>query len=162
MKLTSRAFSPGSRIPSTYTTEGQDVSPPLTWTDVPDRTQSFALICDDPDAPSRANPGEEPWVHWVIFNIAPDCRDFSAGISPVAQPDEAAGAVQGQNSWGKDGIGYRGPAPPAGSGEHRYFFKLYALDTKLSLEAGATKQQLLDAMAGHVLATGELMGTYER
>jgi Raf kinase inhibitor-like YbhB/YbcL family protein len=162
MKLTSSQFAHGAEIPATFTVEGQDISPPLAWSDVPAQTRSFALICDDPDAPSPRRPAPEPWVHWVLFNIPADSTALAQAISQTAEPAEVQGARQGKNSWPDDNIGYRGPAPPPGSGRHRYFFKLYALDTTLELPAGATKQQLLAAMSGHLLGEGQLMGTYER
>lgn len=162
MKVTSSQFQHESQIPATYTVEGKDISPPLAWSDVPEKTRSFALICDDPDAPSPQRPAAEAWVHWVLFNVPADVTALPEGIPPVVEPDEVSGARQGKNSWPEDNIGYRGPAPPPGSGRHRYFFKLYALDTTLDLAAGTTKKELLAAMAGHVLAEGQLMGTYER
>lgn len=162
MKLTSRQFEHGAEIPATFTVEGQDISPPLAWSDVPAQTRSFALICDDPDAPTPQRPAREPWVHWVLFNIPADRTALDQAISQTSEPAEVKGARQGKNSWPDDNIGYRGPAPPPGSGRHRYFFKLYALDTSLDLPAGATKQQLLAAMSGHLLGEGQLMGTYER
>jgi len=161
MKLTSTGFEHGARLADTYTVEGEDASPPLSWSDGPEGTKSFALICDDPDAPSPKDPAEEPWVHWVLFNIPADVRGLPQGVSRETEPEEVPGALQGANSW--PSVGYRGPAPPPGSGPHRYFFKLYALDTTLELSGGtATKAELLHAMSGHVLATGELMGVYER
>jgi Raf kinase inhibitor-like YbhB/YbcL family protein len=145
-----------------YTVEGEDVSPPLSWAEVPDGARSLALICDDPDAPSPKRPAKHPWVHWVIFNVAPGTSELPAGVSRKAEPDEIGGARQGVNSWPTNNLGYRGPAPPPGSGPHRYFFRLYALDTKLDLPAGATKEQLVQAMSGHILAEGKLIGIYER
>ena len=163
MKLRCLAFQHGSLIPKQHTGEGPDVSPPLAWEDMPDGTKSFALICDDPDAPSAKRPAPQPWVHWVIYNIPGETRLLSAGIGRELKPATPAGACQGHNSWPSDNVGYLGPLPPNGSGPHRYFFKLYALDGDLSLApAQATKQTLLDAMQGHVLAEAELMGTYER
>ncbi len=162
MNLTSSSLVQGETIDSKYTADGQDVSPALAWSDVPAETKSFALICDDPDAPSAKRPAPEPWVHWIIFNIPGDRSELPAAVSRQSAPSEVQGSRQGKNSWPNENIGYRGPAPPPGSGPHRYFFKLYALDTVLNLEAGATKQQLLDAMSGHVLAEGTLMGVYER
>ena len=123
---------------------------------------SAALICDDPDAPSPRRPAAEPWVHWIIFNIPAERCDLPQEIGNELEPDEFYGAMQGLNSWPTDNVGYRGPAPPPGSGQHRYFFKMYALDTVLELNAGARKRQLLEAMSGHVLAEGQLIGIYER
>lgn len=163
MKLHSSAFSHGSSIPKQHTGEGQDVSPALVWDDVPTDVKSFALICDDPDAPSAKRPAPQPWVHWVIYNVPADVRSLPAGIARSSKLVTPAGACQGHNSWPKDNVGYLGPMPPNGSGPHRYFFKLYALDTMLSLSpAQANKQSLLDAMLGHILAEAEWMGTYER
>ncbi len=162
MKLTSTAFKNGSTIDAKYTVEGEDISPPLAWSGAPAETVSFALVCDDPDAPSRERPAAKPWVHWVLFNIPADVSKLPAGIPRQGELSQVVGARQGVNSWSSENIGYRGPAPPPGSGSHRYFFKLYALETKLELDTGATKEQLLAAMSGHVLAEGELMGTYER
>jgi Raf kinase inhibitor-like YbhB/YbcL family protein len=149
-ELTSAAFAPGEPIPPKYTCDGDDVSPPLEWTDPPAGTQSLALICDDPDAPAGT------WVHWVLFNLPAEARALPEAVPAVADlPD---GSRHGNNSWRR--VGYGGPCPP--SGTHRYFFKLYALDTALDLAAGASKKELLGAMEGHVLAQAELMGTYSR
>jgi hypothetical protein len=137
-------------IPAYHTCDGDDLSPPLDWNDPPEGTQSFVLIMDDPDAPGGT------WVHWVLYNIPAEARNLQANVSPEAQlPD---GSTHGINSWGR--LGYGGPCPP--SGTHRYFFKLYALDTTLSLGENADKTQLLAAMEGHVLAEAELMGTFSR
>jgi Raf kinase inhibitor-like YbhB/YbcL family protein len=162
MKITSSAFQDGAKIDAKYTVEGQDVSPPIAWSDVPPGSKSFAVICDDPDAPSPKRPADEPWVHWVIFNIPPDVSSLPEGIAPEKECREVPGAKQGINSWPSDNVGYRGPAPPPGSGTHRYFFKVYALDSTLDLDAGATKKQLVAAMSGHILAEGSFHGTYER
>ena len=162
MKLISSAFEQGAKIDKKHTVEGEDVSPPLSWAGVPTGTKSLALICDDPDAPSPRKPAADPWVHWILFNIPADVSQLPPGIQRKRTPDEMPGARQGVNSWSSDNLGYRGPAPPPGSGSHRYFFKLYALDSELDLNAGASKQQLLKAMTGHVLAEGQLIGTYER
>lgn len=150
MTLTSSAFTHGAMIPKEYTCDGKDISPPLSWGDPPEKTQSFALIMDDPDAPMGT------WVHWVIYNIPATARGLPEGVPKDADlPD---GSRQGRNSWRK--IGYGGPCPP--SGTHRYFFKLYALDIVLTLASGATKDELLKAMEGHILANAELMGRYAR
>jgi Raf kinase inhibitor-like YbhB/YbcL family protein len=159
INLTSGAFKNGAAIPAKYTSEGNDVSPPLAWDSAPKETQEFALICDDPDAPSA-----QPWVHWVIYGIAADVRALPEGVkSNAPQLTAPIAAKQGKNSW-DSGVttGYRGPQPPPGHGTHHYHFKLYALDKRLDLPPEATKQQVLDAMKGHVLTEGELMGTYER
>ncbi len=160
MKLESPAFAHQGAIPKDYTEDGKDISPPLRWSEPPPGTQEFALICDDPDAPSPRRPAPEPWVHWVIYGIPGDVRELPAGIPRSERLEEPAGARQGKNSWGT--IGYRGPAPPRGSGRHRYVFSLYALDRPLNLGPGATKAELLRAMEGHVLASAQWIGTYER
>ncbi len=158
IELTSTAFSEGERIPAKYTGDGQDVSPPLSWSGLPERTKELALICDDPDAPSA-----EPWVHWVIYKIPADCGGLPEGVAKTAQLDEPPGALQGRNSWPSgQTIGYRGPAPPPGHGVHRYFFRLCALDAELAAEPGKEKRALLREMADHILDEGQLMGTYER
>jgi Raf kinase inhibitor-like YbhB/YbcL family protein len=150
LQITSAAFGAGQSIPAQYTCRGQDISPPLSWTEPPAGTHSFALICDDPDAPAG------DWVHWVIYNLPEKARSLPEGVSVDAQlPD---GSRQGLNGWRT--TGYRGPCPP--SGAHRYFFKLYALDAPLSLPPGAGKPQLLRAMEGHVLAHAELVGMFSR
>lgn len=143
MQLTSPAFAHESSIPLLYTCDGQDRSPKLAWTDPPENTQSFALIVDDPDAPNG------DWVHWVLFNIPSNAREL---------PEGGTLGTSGNNSWGK--IGYNGPCPP--NGTHRYFFKLYALDTILDLPEGASKADILAAMKGHILEQAELMGRYAR
>jgi len=149
-ELTSTAFAAGEPIPQKYTCDGQDISPPLQWSDPPQGTQSLALICDDPDAPVGT------WVHWVLFNLPAEARALPEAVPPQAElPD---GSRHGQNSWRR--LDYGGPCPPSGS--HRYFFKLYALDTVLDLEAGEGKKQVLKAMEGHILAQAELMGVYSR
>ena len=150
LKITSRSFENGGMIPMKFTCDGIDISPHLQWESVPEGTQSFALICDDPDAPLKT------WVHWVIYNIPADQRELAENIPPQKQLPN--GALQGTNDFRK--IGYGGPCPPGGT--HRYYFKIYALDTMLDLEAGATKAELLKAMEGHILGTGELMGKYKR
>lgn len=151
LELTSTAFREGESIPKLYTGDGRDISPPLHWSDPPEGTKSFALICDDPDAP-RAT-----WVHWVVFNIPADRRELAEGL-PVGE-SLGGGGAQGTNDF--PAVGYGGPAPPRGK-PHRYYFKLYALDALLALAAGATKDQLVAAMSGHILAEGQLMGRYGR
>ena len=162
LQLASSEFSDNSQIPSRFTEDGDDVSPSLTWTGAPPETKSYALICDDPDAPSPTNPGPTPWVHWVLFNIPGDVVELPVGIERNSDVAEIAGAKQGVNSWPSENVGYRGPAPPPGSGTHRYFFRLYALDSMLELAASSTKQHLLDAMSRHIVGEGQLVGTYER
>ncbi len=150
VKITSTAFAEGGMIPSKYTCDGSDISPPLRWEAVPEGTKSIALISDDPDAPVGT------WVHWVLFNLPAEARELEENIPP----DETLpnGAKQGTSDFGR--IGYGGPCPP--SGTHRYFFKIYALDTELDLAAGARKHQLLKAMEGHILGQGQLIGKYKR
>jgi Raf kinase inhibitor-like YbhB/YbcL family protein len=149
-EIHSSAFQPGERIPVVYTADGQDVSPLLKWK-LPENARSAALICDDPDAPMGT------WVHWVIYNIPPATEELKEGISKdMHLPD---GSLQGKNSWSK--VGYNGPDPPSGK-IHHYHFKLYALNEPIQLSAGATKEQLIAAMQGHVLAQAELVGVYGR
>ena len=150
MKLTSSAFTEGAMIPAKYSCDGQDISPPLAWMDLPGGAKSLALICDDPDAPVGT------WVHWVAFNLPPDMTGLPEAVP--ADKSLAGGGVQGTNSWRR--IGYGGPCPP--SGTHRYFFKLYALDNVLSLASNATAKDLQAAMKGHILAEAQLMGRYKR
>ncbi|MBW4518356.1 MAG: YbhB/YbcL family Raf kinase inhibitor-like protein [Scytolyngbya sp. HA4215-MV1] len=150
MKLESPAFTSGSLIPPQFTCDGQDMSPPLRWEAPPPNTHSFVLICDDPDAPFGI------FVHWLVYNLPPDVRELSQAF-PV-QPTLPNGASQGKNGFGK--LGYGGPCPPRGT--HRYFFRLYALDTQLSLKPGVDKATLEKAMQQHVLAVGEWMGRYTR
>ena len=151
----SPAFSEGSPIPRRHTGDGEDLSPPLSWSGVPSAVRELALIVDDPDAPTS-----EPWVHWVIYKVPVATDGLAEGVPPVVRPGFAPTALQGRNSW--KSVGYRGPAPPKGHGVHRYFFKLYALDKALDLAEGLDKAGLLKAIEGHVLAEGELMGTYQR
>ena len=150
IKITSSAFSEGSMIPRQYTCDGDDVSPPLTWTGVPDGTKSLALICDDPDAPMGT------WVHWVLFNIPASIKELPGNITSERIIENSA--KHGKNDFRK--FGYGGPCPPGGT--HRYYFKLYALDSEINLEPGITKAELLKAMGGHILAEGQLMGKYKR
>jgi Raf kinase inhibitor-like YbhB/YbcL family protein len=150
-KLSSSAFQPGGDIPSKYTCSGADVSPTLDWTDPPPGTQTFALIVDDPDAPVGT------WVHWVAYDLPASARQLPEGVPKTdAIP---GGGTQGQNDFRK--TGYGGPCPPPGK-PHRYYFKLYALDSKLSLKPGATKKAVEQAMAGHILAQTEVMGRFQR
>ena len=151
MQLTSAAFPAGAEIPSYYTSDGDDVSPELSWKDAPKETKSFALVMHDPDAPRTGG-----FTHWVVYNIAPQTGHIEENVS---DEEELRGVgIQGKNDAGK--VGYVGPAPP--SGVHRYFFRLFALDSKLDLPGGATHKQLSAAMKGHILAQAELMGTYEK
>jgi Raf kinase inhibitor-like YbhB/YbcL family protein len=148
--ITSSAFAEGGMIPRKHTCDAEDISPNLKWSGVPRETRSLALICDDPDAPVGT------WVHWVLFNLPADVTGLADGIPPDAALKN--GARHGRNDFRK--LGYGGPCPPGGT--HRYFFKLYALDTLLNLESGSTKAQLVAAMKGHILAEGQLMGKYKR
>lgn len=150
MKIESSAFINGQPIPQKFTCQGDDVSPALSWSGAPATTKSLALIVDDPDAPVGT------WVHWVFFNLPAHAHSLPEN---VAKSQQDQGGIQGTNDFKK--MGYGGPCPPPGK-PHRYFFKLYALDTTLSLNAGATKQDVEKAMQGHVLAHAELMGTYQR
>src|SRR5512143_3356329 len=154
MELTSSAFAPNTDIPSLYTCEGRDQSPPLAWSGVPAGTKSLALIVDDPDAPDPAAP-RRTWVHWVLYNIPPDTAGFAAGVLPAKLP---AGTREGLNDWQREGYG--GPCPPIG--RHRYVHKLYALDTVLPVLRPATKAALEKAMRGHILAHDELVGYYKK
>jgi Raf kinase inhibitor-like YbhB/YbcL family protein len=149
--ITSPAFLDGQNIPRECTADGHNRSPALAWHDPPPGTTSLALICEDPDAPRGT------FTHWVLYNLPPDARSLPEGLSTEATlPD---GAAQGANGFGK--VGYGGPSPPPGK-PHRYYFKLYALDVRLDPHPGMTRNQLLAAMKGHVLAEGELMGKYGR
>ena len=149
-KLTSPAFEEEGMIPKKYTCDAEDISPPLTWESVPEGTKSLAIICDDPDAPVGT------WVHWVLFNLPPDTKKLIEEVSTTETLEN--GAKQGTNDFGN--IGYGGPCPPGGT--HRYFFKLYAMDIMLNLEAGIKKTDLLNAMEGHIIFETQLMGKYTR
>jgi len=150
MEIKSSAFKEGAIIPRKYTCDNIDISPPLEWSQVPDGTKTFALICDDPDAPMGT------WVHWVLFNLPGNILELSENVPKLEVLKN--GARQGKNDFGK--IGYGGPCPP--SGTHRYYFKIYALDKELDSKPGITKKELLKAMEGHILAEGQLMGRYKR
>ena len=152
--ITSPAFEEGRDIPVRYTCEGQDVSPPLKWSDLPSNAKTLALIVDDPDAPDPAKP-QRVYVHWVVYNIPASADSLKENASKDGMPK---GALQGNNDWGK--AEYGGPCPPIG--RHRYFFKLYALDRELVGLSAATKADLERAMQGHIVGTGELMGTYQK
>ena len=148
MKITSSAFSDGALIPIKYTCDGDDISPPLVWSDIPENTASFVLINDDPDAPVGT------WDHWILFNLEGKTTELAENVDL----SKLAGVQLGRNSWRRNDYG--GPCPPYGT--HRYFFKLYALDIKLDLPAGSSKQDIEKAMAGHILAEAELLGRYKR
>jgi Raf kinase inhibitor-like YbhB/YbcL family protein len=150
-QITTSAFAAGGTIPKKFTCDAADVSPQLSWKEAPAGTQSFALIMDDPDAPVGT------WVHWVLYNVPANITELHERVENQGQL--ASGALQGRNDFHK--TGYGGPCPPAGK-PHRYFFKLYALDTKLNLKAGASKADVESAMKGHILARAELIGRYGR
>jgi Raf kinase inhibitor-like YbhB/YbcL family protein len=150
--LSSSSFTHEGAIPSKYTCEGSDMSPPLSWSGVPEGTKSLAFILDDPDAPDPKAP-QRVWVHWVLYNFPPAAGSLEEGVDKL--PGEAG---VGKNDWGR--TGYGGPCPPIG--RHRYFHKLYALDTVLPDLGTPTKKELEQAMEGHILARAELMGTYEK
>jgi Raf kinase inhibitor-like YbhB/YbcL family protein len=152
IKLGSPAFADGAPIPRKYTCEGEDIPPELNWSHPPEGTRSFALIVDDPDAPDPKRP-KRTWVHWVLYEIPSDAMSLSEGAQPLP-----LGTREGVNDWGH--TGYGGPCPPIG--EHRYFFKLYALDVSLGDLGEPNKAQLEEAMASHILARVDLVGTYEK
>lgn len=154
LQLTSSAFTHQGGIPKRHTCDGEDLSPPLAWADAPAGAKSFALIVDDPDAPDPAAP-RMTWVHWVLYNLPPTANALSEGIKAKALPP---GTLEGLNDWGK--TGYGGPCPPIG--RHRYFHKLYALDTVLPDLQKPSKVKLEKAMQGHVLAEAVLIGEYQR
>ena len=145
IQLSSSAFAEGETIPKKYTCDGQDVSPPLSWSGVPEGTSSLLMIADDPDAPRGT------WVHWVLVDLPPDLKGLPEGVQGEG--------IEGVNDFGRQGYG--GPCPPRAS-NHRYYFKLYALDQALALKPGATKGEAEKAMQGHILAWGQLMGRYAR
>ncbi len=154
LTLESTAFSNQAEIPSRYTCQGEDLAPPLRWRGVPEGTRSLVLIVEDPDAPDPNAP-KMTWVHWVLFNIPPDAEGLPEGVKAEDLPEDAE---EGLNDWKQPG--YRGPCPPIG--RHRYFHKLYALDRKLVGLQRPTKAQVEAAMAAHLLAKAELVGTYQK
>jgi len=154
LSLSSPAFAPGGDIPALFTCEGRDLSPALDWTGVPEAAQSLVLIVDDPDAPDPKAP-KMTWVHWVLYNLPPTARGLPEAVAPSALPP---GTREGTNDWRR--TGYGGPCPPIG--RHRYFHKLYALDTALPDLGTPTKAQVEAAIKGHVIAQAELMGTYQK
>jgi Raf kinase inhibitor-like YbhB/YbcL family protein len=145
LSLASESFQHGDRLPDRHALEGENLSPHLSWSGLPDGTRSVAVICEDPDAPSGT------FVHWVAWAVDPEAGGLDEGEAPPSE---------GQNGFGN--TGYDGPSPPPGHGTHRYYFRVYALDAEPELEPGASKEDLEAAIEGHVLAAGELMGTYER
>jgi len=154
MKLNTTSFRPNSEIPSNYTCEGADVSPELSWDEVPTEAKSLVLIVDDPDAPDPAAP-KMTWVHWILYNIPPIVHNLEQGIADQELP---SGTLQGVNDWRR--IGYSGPCPPVG--RHRYYYKLYALDDVLPDLGKPAKADLENAMQGHIIAYAELVGTYKK
>jgi Raf kinase inhibitor-like YbhB/YbcL family protein len=154
LKITSSAFQPNGPIPAKYTCEGSDISPPLEWTGAPNGTRTFALIVDDPDAPDPARP-KMVYVHWVLCNMPAATTKLAENAANTGLP---TGTIQGTNDWKKQTYG--GPCPPIG--RHRYFFKLYALDTELKDLNSATKADVEKAMQGHILGNAELIGTYQK
>ena len=154
LTLTSPAFTDRGAIPERYSCDGEDLSPALNWSDLPVGTRSLALIVDDPDAPDPAAP-KMVWVHWVLYNLPIDVSGLSEAVNPGKLPP---GTLEGLNDWQRNGYG--GPCPPIG--RHRYFHRLYALDTVLPDLGSPTKQALIDAMQGHILEQAELLGTYQR
>lgn len=149
--LSSPAFADGKEIPTVHTGQGRDISPPLQWSGVPANAKSLVLIADDPDAPMGT------WTHWVLYDLPATTTALAADVPKTQYLPN--GAKQGLNDFRR--LGYGGPMPPPGK-PHRYFFKLYALDTVLDLKPGASKQEVERAMEGHILAQGQLMGTYQR
>lgn len=146
LRVSSAAVAPLDRLPDRYTSTGENISPPITWTGVPPNTQQLALICYDPDAPLARG-----FTHWILYGISPE-------VSAIAA-DGGSGFTEGKNSM--DGLGYTGPAPPPGHGLHHYYFWLYTLDTALELAPGLDREQLLDAIAPHIIEQARLVGTYE-
>lgn len=150
IKISSPAFQDGEMIPKLYSCEDKNISPPVNWDNVPTGTMSIAIIMDDPDAPVGT------WVHWVIYNISPDTLKLEQAVP--AEKVLPNGAYQGRNDWGR--IGYGGPCPPGGT--HRYFFKIFALDTEPDLKPGMNKKELLKAIDGHIISEGKIIGKYKR
>lgn len=151
MELTSQAFASGAAVPEKYACTGDDISPPLRWTNLPGGVQSYALILDDPDAPSGV------FTHWVLYNLPPNAKELEEGFTPTRHADWRAEA--GRNDFGA--TGYGGPCPPQGE-EHHYYFRLYALDSELDIGPGADRAQVLNAIRGHILEQTELTGTFRR
>lgn len=155
LTVQSPAFQKGGVIPEQYSSYGQDVSPPLRWSEPPYGTQSIVVLLEDPDA---ENP--KPYVHWVLYDLPPGTRELREGLPRLGRLKDPSGALQGLNSRGS--LGYFGPRPPAGVPPHRYHFQVFALDTPLGFNPGVNRQAVLNAMGGHVLAKGELVGTFQR
>ena len=153
MEIKSPAFTDNAEVPRKYTCQGEDISPPLSWSGAPTGTKSFCLINDDPDAPAGT------WLHWTVFNMPADKKELSEAEGTPAKKQLPDNSKQGMTDFGR--VGYGGPCPPPGK-YHRYFFKLYALDTVLDLPAGAAKEEIEQAMAGHILAQAQIIGRYRR
>jgi Raf kinase inhibitor-like YbhB/YbcL family protein len=154
LRITSTAFRHQEQIPTKHTCEGEDISPTLHWDSTPEGTQSLALIVDDPDAPDPEAP-KMVWVHWVLYNLPPDCEELTEGVSAEALPE---GTCNGYNDWKRDGWG--GPCPPIG--RHRYYFRLYALERRLPDRPHVSRAELDQMMRGYILAEATLMGTYQK
>jgi Raf kinase inhibitor-like YbhB/YbcL family protein len=155
-KLLSPAFQKDEEIPSRYTGEGEDYSPPLKWLDIPPEAKELVLVCENPDAPAS-----EPWVHWIVYGISPTATNGLVENLPKEKNlNHPVKAIQGRNSFGE--IGYMGPMPPMGHGVHRYFFKLYALDVQPNWSPGLSKSEVLTSLRGHVIGEAQLMGRYQR
>ena len=160
ISITSPAFADGERIPKRFTGEGEDISPPLAWSNLPEGTKELVIICEDPDAPTA-----EPWVHWVIYKIPATLDGLPEGIVQKPRLKSPLGAFQGKNSWstpGKPSIGYRGPMPPPSHGVHHYHFTICALDAKLIIDPGVSEKALVEEMRDYVLEMGSLTGLYSR
>lgn len=152
IELTSTAFDSGETIPTQYTCDGENVSPPLSWQDVPEESESLVLICDDPDAPQGA------FAHWVLYDLPARLRRLPEGVAAQDRPE--VGGKHGRNDFGRNH--YEGPCPPQGDPAHHYYFRLYALDTTLDLPPGAARAQVIDMMQGHVLEQTEMIGLFAR
>ena len=159
MHIRSSVFRNNDKMPVRYTGEGQDISPPLTWSEAPRETQEFALICEDPDAPIRAGK-DHPFIHWMIYGIPPSITSLPEGLLPQIKIIAPFPTYQGVNSFGK--AGYGGPLPPMGHGPHHYIFRLYALSMKSNLQPGVAKDEFLRTIQSRILATTEIVATYER
>lgn len=155
IRVTSEAFGPNQRIPTRFTRDGENLSPPIHWENLPEGTRELAVIVEDPDAPTA-----EPFVHWVAYKIPADLPGLAEGIPQQPKPKGAEVGAQGQTSYRT--VGYDGPAPPPGHGVHHYHFRVYALDKPLEAEPKLDNKSLIASMAGHILDSGELVGTYER
>lgn len=159
MHIMSTAFSNGTKIPLRYTGEGENISPPLEWSDLPNAAKTLVLLCEDPDAP-HADGGRHPFVHWLVYNIPATLTHLPEAILPDEKVESPMPFCQGLNSFGN--IGYGGPMPPLGDNAHRYIFRLFALDAELELHSRANKSDLLQEIGRHFLGSTECMGIYER